>query len=89
MNIISKIEEGLTKIVETFEDANGYIHRTKVNEDGKQLHIVNEITSYLEVLNVKYKIEIIDSDCGNWTVLCLAFVVNGELGTYNIPVEED
>ena len=49
MNIISKIEEGLTKIVETFEDANGYIHRTKVNEDGKQLHIVNEITSYLKV----------------------------------------
>lgn len=89
MNIISKIEEGLSKIAETFEDENGYIHSLRINEDDKQLHIASEMTSYLEVLNVKYKIEVIDSDCGNWTVLCLAFVVNGKLGTYNIPIEED
>lgn len=88
MNIISKIEEGLSKIAETFEDAAGYIHMTRNSEDDKQLHIINEMVSYLDVLNVKYDAEVIDSD-GGWAVFCLAFVVDGELGTFNIPLETD
>lgn len=89
MSIISKIEEGLSKIVETFEDEDGYIHKTRIGENNNQLHIINEMISYLDVLNVIYDAEVIDSDCGNWTVFCLAFVANGELGTFNIPLEVD
>ena len=87
--MINKIEEGLSKIVETFEDADGYIHKTRINENDNQLHIINEMVSYLDVLNVKYDAEVIDSDSGDWAVFCLAFVVDGELGTYNIPLEVD
>ena len=98
MVIADFVNEAISKVVERFEDGD-YIRRTYhevIQEDDEvgpeEIHffIEDEIDFLLSGLNVLHNVEIVDAfkDPGiDIWVVCVAFVVDGELYQYNLVVE--
>ena len=98
MITIEFVNDAISKIVDRFENGD-YIRRTYyevVQEDDEagpeEIHffIEDEIDTLLSGLNVLHSVELIDafenSGIDIW-VVCVAFIVNGELCQYNLVVE--
>ena len=98
MVTIEFVNDAISKVVERFEDGD-YIRRTYyevVQEDDEvgpeeiDFFIEDEIDTLLTGLNVLHSVELVDA-FGNpgidiW-VVCVAFVIDGELCQYNLVVE--
>ena len=98
MVTVEFVNNAISKVVERFEDGD-YIRRTYyevVQEDDEvgpeEIHffIEDEIDTLLSGLNVLHSVELVDAfenpGIDIW-VVCVAFVVNGELCQYNLVVE--
>ena len=98
MITIEFVNKAISKVVERFEDGD-YIRRTYnevVQEDDEvgpeEIHffIEDEIDMLLTGLNVLHDVELVDAfdnpGIDVW-VVCVAFVVDGELCQYNLVVE--
>lgn len=92
------VNEAISKVVERFEDGD-YIRRTYyevVQEDDEvgpeEIHffIEDEIDFLLSGLNVLHSVELVDAfenpGIDIW-VVCVAFVVDGEIYQHNLVVE--
>ena len=92
------VNDAISKVVERFEDGD-YIRRTYyevVQEDDEvgpeeiDFFIEDEIDTLLTGLNVLHSVELVDafenSGIDIW-VVCVAFVIDGELFQYNLVVE--
>jgi hypothetical protein len=92
------VNDAISKVVERFEDGD-YICRTYyevVQEDDEvgpeEIHffIEDEIDTLLTGLNVLHSVELVDAfenpGIDIW-VVCVAFVIDGELCQYNLVVE--
>ena len=98
MITIEFVNKAISKVVERFEDGD-YIRRTYyevIQEDDEvgpeEIHffIEDEIDTLLTGLNVLHDVELVDAfdnpGIDVW-VVCVAFVVDGELCQYNLVVE--
>lgn len=98
MVTIEFVNDAISKVVERFEDGD-YIRRTYyevVQEDDEvgpeeiYFFIEDEIDTLLTALNVLHSVELVDAfenpGIDIW-VVCVAFVVDGELCQYNLVVE--
>lgn len=98
MITVDFVNEAISKVVERFEDGD-YIRRTYyevVQEDDEvgpeeiHFYIEDEIDFLLSGLNVLHSVELVDAfenpGIDIW-VLCVAFVIDGELCQYNLVVE--
>ena len=92
------VNNAISKVVERFEDGD-YVRRTYyevVQEDDEvgpeeiDFFIEDEIDTLLTGLNVLHSVELVDAfenpGIDIW-VVCVAFVVDGELCQYNLVVE--
>ena len=92
------VNNAISKVVERFEDGD-YIHRTYyevIQEDDEvgpeEIHffIEDEIDALLAGLGVLHGVELVDAfenpGIDIW-VVCVAFVIDGELCQYNLVVE--
>ena len=92
------VNNAISKVVERFEE-NDYVRRTYyevIQEDDEvgpeEIHffIEDEIDTLLTGLNVLHSVELVDAfdnpGVDIW-VVCVAFVVDGELCQYNLVVE--
>lgn len=92
------VNNAISKVVERFEDGD-YIRRTYyevVQEDDEvgpeEIHffIEDEIDTLLSGLDVNHVVELVDAfenpGADIW-VVCVAFVIDGELCQYNLVVE--
>ena len=101
MITVEFVNNAISKVVERFEDGD-YVRRTYyevVQEDDEvgpeEIHffIEDEIDTLLTGLNVLHSIQLVNAfeNPGNdiWVVwvVCVAFVINGELCQYNLVVE--
>ena len=90
--------DAISKVVERFEDGD-YVRRTYyvvLQEDDEvgpeEIHffIEDEIDALLSGLNVLHSVELVDAfenpGIDIW-VMCVAFVIDGELCQYNLVVE--
>ena len=85
------INEAIRKIVRKFEDENGFIKLIRYSRDDFDLSfsLEDEIEFLMTGLNLIHKIELIEAyenGSKNYYVLCVSYVYNGTLETYNIPV---
>ena len=98
MITIDLVNEAISGIVSRFEDGD-YVRRTYyevVQEDDEvgpeeiDFFIEDEIDALLTGLNVLHSVELVDAfdnpGVDIW-VVCVAFVVDGELCQYNLVVE--
>ena len=98
MITVEFVNDAISKVVERFEDGD-YVRRTYyevVQEDDEvgpeeiDFFIEDEIDTLLTGLNVLHSVELVDafenSGIDIW-VVCVAFVVDGELCQYNLVVE--
>ena len=98
MITVDFVNNAISKVVERFEDGD-YIRRTYhevVQEDDEvgpeEIHffIEDEIDTLLSSLNVNHVIELVDAfenpGIDIW-VVCVAFMIDGELCQYNLVVE--
>ena len=98
MVTVEFVNNAISKIVERFEDGD-YIRRTYyevVQEDyevgPEEIHffIEDEIDTLLSGLGINHVVELVDAfenpGIDIW-VVCVAFVVDGELCQYNLVVE--
>ena len=98
MITIDLVNEAISGIVSRFEDGD-YVRRTYyevVQEDDEvgpeeiDFFIEDEIDALLTGLNVLHSIELVDAfenpGIDIW-VVCVAFVIDGELCQYNLVVE--
>ena len=92
------VNNAISKVVERFEE-NDYVRRTYyevIQEDDEvgpeEIHffIEDEIDTLLTGLNVLHSVELVDAfenpGIDIW-VVCVAFVIDGELCQYNLVVE--
>ena len=86
MSLADKIGFGLDEILTTYEDEEGYVHFFK-KEDEEQIHLLTALTSFLSEHNIHYNCEILSSDCCDYSAVCIAYIVDGKLDTYNFGVE--
>lgn len=98
MITVDFVNNAISKVVERFEDGY-YIRRTYyevVQEDDEvgpeEIHffIEDEIDTLLSGLGVNHAIELVDAFENPATdiwVVCVAFVIDGELCQYNLVVE--
>ena len=98
MVTVEFVNDAISKVVERFEDGD-YVRRTYcevVQEDDEvgpeEIHffIEDEIDALLSGLNVLHSVELVDAfenpGIDIW-VVCVAFVIDGELCQYNLVVE--
>ena len=98
MITIEFVNDAISKVVERFENGD-YVRRTYhevVQEDdevgSEEIHffIEDEIDTLLSGLNVLHSVELVDAfenpGIDIW-VVCVAFVIDGELCQYNLVVE--
>ena len=98
MVTVEFVNDAISKVVERFEDGD-YIRRTYyevVQEDDEvgpeeiDFFIEDEIDTLLTGLNVLHSVELVDAfenpGIDIW-VVCVAFVIDGELCQYNLVVE--
>ena len=98
MITVEFVNDAISKVVERFEDGD-YIRRTYyevIQEDDEvgpeEIHffIEDEIDTLLVGLNVLHSVELVDAfenpGVDIW-VVCVAFVIDGELCQYNLVVE--
>lgn len=98
MVAVEFVNDAISKVVERFEDGD-YVRRTYyevVQEDDEvgpeEIHffIEDEIDALLSGLNVLHSVELVDAfenpGIDIW-VVCVAFVIDGELCQYNLVVE--
>lgn len=98
MITVEFVNDAISKVVERFEDGD-YVRRTYyevVQEDDEvgpeeiDFFIEDEIDTLLTGLNVLHSVELVDAfenpGIDIW-VVCVAFVVDGELCQYNLVVE--
>ena len=98
MITVDFVNNAISKVVERFEE-NDYVRRTYyevIQEDDEvgpeEIHffIEDEIDTLLTGLNVLHSVELVDAfdnpGVDIW-VVCVAFVVDGELCQYNLVVE--
>lgn len=98
MVTVEFVNDAISKVVERFEDGD-YIRRTYyevVQEDDEvgpeEIHffIEDEIDTLLTGLNVLHSVELVDAfenpGIDIW-VVCVAFMIDGELCQYNLVVE--
>ena len=98
MVTVEFVNDAISKVVERFEDGD-YVRRTYyevVQEDDEvgpeeiDFFIEDEIDTLLTGLNVLHSVELVDAfenpGIDIW-VVCVAFVVDGELCQYNLVVE--
>lgn len=98
MVTVEFVNDAISKVVERFEDGD-YVRRTYyevVQEDDEvgpeeiDFFIEDEIDTLLTGLNVLHSVELIDAfenpGIDIW-VVCVAFVIDGELCQYNLVVE--
>ena len=98
MITVDFVNNAISKVVERFEDGD-YIRRTYhevVQEDDEvgpeEIHffIEDEIDTLLSSLNINHVIELVDAfenpGIDIW-VVCVAFMIDGELCQYNLVVE--
>lgn len=98
MITIEFVNDAISKVVERFEDGD-YVRRTYyevVQEDDEvgpeEIHffIEDEIDTLLSGLNILHSVELVDAfenpGIDIW-VVCVAFVIDGELCQYNLVVE--
>lgn len=92
------VNNAISKVVKRFEDGD-YIRRTyyeviqeddEVDPEEIHFYIEDEIDTLLTGLNVLHSVELVDAfdnpGIDVW-VVCVAFVVDGELCQYNLVVE--
>lgn len=98
MVTVEFVNDAISKVVERFEDGD-YVRRTYyevVQEDDEvgpeeiDFFIEDEIDALLSGLNVLHSVELVDAfenpGIDIW-VVCVAFVIDGELCQYNLVVE--
>ena len=98
MITVEFVNDAISKVVERFEDGD-YVRRTYyvvLQEDDEvgpeEIHffIEDEIDTLLSGLNVLHSVELVDAfenpGIDIW-VVCVAFVIDGELCQYNLVVE--
>ena len=98
MVTVEFVNNAISKVVERFEDGD-YVRRTYyevVQEDDEvgpeEIHffIEDEIDTLLTGLNVLHSVELVDAfenpGIDIW-VVCVAFMIDGELCQYNLVVE--
>lgn len=98
MITIEFVNDAISKVVERFEDGD-YVRRTYykvVQEDDEvgpeEIHffIEDEIDTLLSGLNVLHSVELVNAFKNpgiNVWVVCVAFMIDGELCQYNLVVE--
>ena len=98
MVTVEFVNDAISKVVERFEDGD-YIRRTYyevIQEDDEvgpeeiDFFIEDEIDTLLTGLNVLHSVELVDAFENPGTdiwVVCVAFVIDGELCQYNLVVE--
>lgn len=85
------VKEAIRKVAKKFEDENGFIKLTRTSKDGFGLsfNLEDEIEFLLTGLNLDHQVELVvsyqDFNVGCY-VLCVSYVSEGKLETYNIPV---
>lgn len=84
------IFEAIRKVVKKYEKENGEI--SLVRQGGMietSFNLEEEIIFLLlerGVQNIVELVEAHDDSYGTWYVLCISYIENGELKTYNVPV---
>lgn len=91
--IMLTVQEAIRKIVKKFEDEDGYVRLTRTSNTDFDLtfNLEDEIEFMLTGLNLEHDVELIEAFEGYvganvYYVLCVAYIYEGKLATFNIPV---
>lgn len=85
------VREAIRKSAKKFEDESGFVHLIRTSKDSFELsfNLEDEIEFLLIGLGLEHKVELVKTyrdGFGTYYVLCVSYVNEGMLETYNIPV---
>lgn len=85
------VREAIRKSAKKFEDKSGFVHLVRTNKDSFELsfNLEDEIEFLLTGLGLEHKVELIEAFqdfSAVYYVLCVSYVNEGMLETYNIPI---